>query len=153
MVCTKTNHSLAHNGTTSSETARNQTDTSDLSSFERLSFWYDQVQMQEPGCMMFIVGTKIDTLVDTDLPLLKQKEAEFAEQKGLEEEDFFRTSSKTGEGVEELFQSVAEYCAGLSATEADPTVSVKDTVPVGEDDGQGTDKDKAKERRGCCTIQ
>ena len=129
---------------------RKQTDTSDLSSFERLSFWYDQVQMQEPGCKMFIVGTKIDTLVDTDLPLLKQKEAEFAEQKYLEESDFYRTSSKTGEGVEELFQGVAEYCAELASTDADPTVSIKDTVPV---DGDEQAAEKQKERRGCCTIQ
>ena len=120
-----------------------------MSSFERLSFWYDQVQTQEKGCKMFIVGTKIDQLSsEADMPALKVKETEFAEQKSLAESDFFRTSSKTGEGVQELFQAVAEYCAELTDTGADPSITPDSTVPV-EAPAEGDD-DKDKKR--CCTI-
>ena len=53
----------------------------------------------------------VDLLTETNKPLLQEREDRFAAEYEISRTRFFHTSAMTGEGVNELFQAVAEYCA------------------------------------------
>eukprot|EP00211_Chloroparvula_japonica_P015367 CAMPEP_0119136840 /NCGR_PEP_ID=MMETSP1310-20130426/22237_1 /TAXON_ID=464262 /ORGANISM="Genus nov. species nov., Strain RCC2339" /LENGTH=202 /DNA_ID=CAMNT_0007127869 /DNA_START=113 /DNA_END=721 /DNA_ORIENTATION=- len=105
-------------------------DVTSQSSFEKVRFWVEELMQNEDGCQIYIVATKVDKLDDGDLEAVDPKEVtQYAESISAY---VYRTSAKTGEGVERLFQAVADNY--LQKTE-NPALYNPDTVPVGNSDG------------------
>ncbi|KAK3597734.1 hypothetical protein CHS0354_006086 [Potamilus streckersoni] len=91
-------------------------DLTDKTSFDRVRFWAGELRQMEKGCKLFLCGTKKD-LVDYDA---YKREITVKTAKPLADDlqaALFETSSKSGENIEQLFQSVAKYC--LQKTEED----------------------------------
>jgi small GTP-binding protein len=78
--------------------------------------WRNELLEQSAGCNVVLVATKNDLI--PDLAALEKQPADVAEDSGIDL--FFVTSSKTGEGVEDLFASIAQ----LAINEAAPKVPV-----------------------------
>lgn len=82
-------------------------DLTNAASFEKLKFWCEEVRVHEPDCLIFICGTKCDLVVndfgkravdpDTVEQFVKELDTEF-----------FETSAITGEGLENVFNRIAE---------------------------------------------
>ncbi len=71
----------------------------------RLENWISRVRESVPDCDLFIVGNKIDELIPGQ-GVTPQEAQEFAEKYNAR---LFQVSAKTGEGVTELFNSVARF--------------------------------------------
>ncbi|CAG9327598.1 unnamed protein product [Blepharisma stoltei] len=70
-------------------------------SFESCGYWVKELQNNEPGCLLFLVGNKIDK----EPRVVNQQEAkEFADEHGME---FIETSAKSAENVDALFRQIA----------------------------------------------
>lgn len=79
-------------------------DLSSSESFEKIKDWVAELKEHEPACALYIVGCKLDAVVDgnrVDAALIRN----YAEKVGA---SVFETSSKTGRNVDELFFSIAE---------------------------------------------
>jgi len=85
----------------------------DGDSLDRIDFWYEQLSKTEPDCSVFVVGTMIDKMKDNpgEVDMLRSRVERWAQGKKISSDHLFMTSSLTGDGVQELFTSVAEYCA------------------------------------------
>ncbi|KAL3864008.1 hypothetical protein ACJMK2_005720 [Sinanodonta woodiana] len=84
-------------------------DLTDKTSFDRVRFWAGELKQLEKDCKLFLCGTKKD-LVDVDA---YKREVTVKAAKPLADDlqaALFETSSKSGENIEQLFQSVAKYC-------------------------------------------
>jgi len=105
-------------------------------------------------CIYVVVGTKLD-LAQPDATQIEQVDSEEAKRFALEinshlpEESFasgivpfFETSSKSGDGVDNLFTFIFEHL--LERTEDEPAV---ETVNPGE---LGTEKTAEKKEKTCC---
>ncbi|PRP76541.1 RAB24, member RAS oncogene family [Planoprotostelium fungivorum] len=78
-------------------------DLTDLQSFEKVKLWVDELQQNEEECAIYIVGTKSDGVDVGALP--RRDMQEYAKQiNGF----MFDTSAKSGDGIEEIFQHIAE---------------------------------------------
>ena len=116
-------------------------DCNDTSAFERVQYWEGQLKEHEPNCAIFVVGTMFDTLPETNVALVKEREDEFATDFNIPKERFFLTSALTGVGIDELFKAVSEYCA----------VNVKDLKLYNQ---TASKEPKAEENeKKCCLIQ
>jgi len=80
-------------------------DLTNKASFAKVHFWMEELQTHAPDCLKFLVGTKAD-LVAAGVPReVSEKEI----QKVVEEAGAIKsiyTSSKTGENVNELFETI-----------------------------------------------
>lgn len=88
-------------------------------SFKNVQFkWVDEVREYAADANLLLCGTKCDLREDAEyLKVMKEKdlkqisnEAAQALQKQLKCYAYVETSSKTGEGVEELFELVLDSC-------------------------------------------
>eukprot|EP01126_Amoeba_proteus_P047074 TRINITY_DN5353_c0_g1_i1.p1 TRINITY_DN5353_c0_g1~~TRINITY_DN5353_c0_g1_i1.p1 ORF type:complete len:140 (-),score=22.56 TRINITY_DN5353_c0_g1_i1:98-517(-) len=76
-------------------------DVNNLQTFKNLGLWVGQIQQNaSPQCLLYLVGNK------TDLIQLVTKQGGQNMAKSLNVK-FFETSAQNGNGVEELFQSLA----------------------------------------------
>lgn len=95
-------------------------DLTDLSSWEKAQFWVQELRHNEPNCRVYFCGTKLD-LIENDSSLRKVNDRmvkEFAsaymlpfaasETDDVVSSHIFETSSKTGEGVKEIFLQIAK---------------------------------------------
>lgn len=81
-------------------------DLTNAGSFDKVKYWVQEVQTQEPNCKIFLCGTKKDLLAE-GVP--RGVSADLAEEFASDlEVPFVETSSKTGENVDFLFREVAE---------------------------------------------
>ncbi|XP_042896853.1 ras-related protein Rab-24 [Parasteatoda tepidariorum] len=82
-------------------------DVTDANSFDRAKFWVAELQKAEEKCRIYLCGTKKDLVaIDRKRRTVDYYNVtDFAETINAE---VFETSSKTGEGVYELFYRVAE---------------------------------------------
>jgi len=82
-------------------------DLTNRASFEKVKFWVEELLHNEDGCDLYIVGTKVDRLEEDGLePDIKEEVVnKYAESIGAQT---FKTSAKTGKGVDELFYKIAE---------------------------------------------
>ena len=82
-------------------------DVSNKESFSDVSTWIEDCKNQCPKTIyMILVGNKSD--LNEQREVSKEEGQELANQYGI---DFFETSAKTGQNVEELFYNTAEYIA------------------------------------------
>jgi len=81
-------------------------DLNDEKSYEKVKFWVDELQTNEEGCEIYIVGTKGDLLEQSGLPRRPPADevAAFGKSIGAK---VFETSAKSGVGVEDLFYEIA----------------------------------------------
>ena len=84
-------------------------DVTDADSWERIQFWIKELRKFEEGCKIYICATKADLVAGSANK--KRRKVDYHVTTDLAEEIgavVLETSSKTGEGVEELFQRVAD---------------------------------------------
>mmetsp|Transcript_8474 Transcript_8474/g.14639 ORF Transcript_8474/g.14639 Transcript_8474/m.14639 type:complete len:205 (+) Transcript_8474:146-760(+) len=74
-------------------------------SFEKVKFWIEELKQAEPTCLLFIVGTQSDTLIDGEARVDDALVRNFAAKVDAA---VFVTSAKTGKGVDDLFFAVGE---------------------------------------------
>jgi len=81
-------------------------DLTDAKSFDKVKFWVDELLSNEEDCDIYVVGTKLDLVQEgTDRGRSQQEVKEYANKINAK---VFETSSKTGEGIEQLFQDIAD---------------------------------------------
>ncbi|CAG9465245.1 unnamed protein product [Pedinophyceae sp. YPF-701] len=144
--------------------------------WKKLRFWMGELQESEPTCSVFIVVTKCDLWLDGagSSPAHSGSEAsgptvgapgtggllprevpeeevrEYAESVGAR---VFYTSSRTGFGVREMFEAIAEDLATHKlpqrASEDVARVRLTDARPAG--DGEQAGASRAAHRAGCCS--
>ena len=81
--------------------------------FEGCDSWIQKLRTNVPDCVVVAVGNKID-LVDSREVSTKEARAHFETMNPPV--PFFETSAKTGEGVNELFDSVTRMIIGTMRT-------------------------------------
>jgi len=85
-------------------------DLTDPKSFDKVKFWVDELLQNEEGCDIYVVGTKLDLIQEgTDRGRPFQEVREYSMKIGAK---VFETSSKSGDGIEELFHDIAETYVG-----------------------------------------
>lgn len=97
-------------------------DLTDSHSFERAKFWVSELMKFEEKCFLYLCGTKKD-LVNHDR---KRRALDYhnVTDYALEiKAQVFETSSKTGEGVDELFYKIGEHFLQQRTEEADENKS------------------------------
>jgi len=89
-------------------------DLTDPKSFDKVKFWVDELLANEEGCDIYVVGTKLDLIQEgTDRGRSASEVKEYASKIGSK---VFETSSKTGDGIEELFYDIAETYVAKSSS-------------------------------------
>eukprot|EP01117_Protostelium_nocturnum_P002830 TRINITY_DN1374_c0_g1_i1.p1 TRINITY_DN1374_c0_g1~~TRINITY_DN1374_c0_g1_i1.p1 ORF type:complete len:196 (-),score=56.85 TRINITY_DN1374_c0_g1_i1:20-607(-) len=110
-------------------------DLTDLKTFEKVRTWVDELLQNEEECQIYIVGTKMDGAGDVK-KLQRRDIEEYTDKVGGR---MFDTSAKNGEGIEEIFQHIAEqYVKQGSAAPSTRTVNPNSAAT----------NDKPK---GCCS--
>ena len=109
----------------------------DSTTFDSLGIWNDDTSRYSSSeVKRFLVGTKSD--VDKDqIDVSKAKINSFCRNKNIAE--IYYTSAKTGDGVEEMFQSVMKSLSG----------SVLDRQSQDDVWMLGTFSSKTKKKKGC----
>jgi len=128
-------------------------DLTDSKSFDKVKFWVDELLQSEEGCDIYVIGTKLDLVKEgTERGRSAQEVKEFATKISAK---VFETSSKTGEGIEELFRDIAEtYVGKLSGNNGHQQETSKVKVSnvggaVGGGGVGGGDENKGK-GKSCC---
>ena len=91
-------------------------------SYNKLTFWTNELVTNEPECVIFLVGTKIDLLNDgaTKKEVSTDRINNFATANGIPISNVFETSAKDGTNVDELFSAVSMvYNSDKSASNND----------------------------------
>jgi len=88
----------------------------DKESWQRLAFWIKELQKFEENCRLYICATKLDLVEGRP----KARVVDFYTTTDLAEEvgaQVFETSSKTGQGIRQLFSQVAaDFLAAASTS-------------------------------------
>jgi len=120
-------------------------DLTDAKSFEKARFWVEELQQNEEGCAIYVVGTKIDLIEEN--PSLRGTPVDVVKAfvKGVGGKSF-EVSSKTGAFIEELFNEIADqFIAGSTTSPTTKAAAQEDTSKV----TPGQDANK-KEQKRCC---
>jgi len=75
------------------------------STFNKVKAWVTEIKNNEPDCVLYIVGTKVDMLHEGALRAVSL--STLKEYANSVKAKTFETSAKTGEGVDDLFNAVA----------------------------------------------
>eukprot|EP01089_Gocevia_fonbrunei_P021971 TRINITY_DN8706_c0_g1_i2.p1 TRINITY_DN8706_c0_g1~~TRINITY_DN8706_c0_g1_i2.p1 ORF type:complete len:204 (-),score=46.93 TRINITY_DN8706_c0_g1_i2:123-734(-) len=76
-------------------------------SFEKVKAWADELKVTEKDCALYIVGTKADVIL-TGTTEQEPSRSEIQEYGASIGAKIFITSAKTGDGINEVFQTIAE---------------------------------------------
>ncbi|MHA1730123.1 MAG: GTP-binding protein [Promethearchaeota archaeon] len=80
-------------------------DITNESSFEELNDWLKLINNASSGIIKFLIGSKTD--LEDDRVISVKQALEFKKENNLDQ--FMETSAKTGNGVEKVFQMMAEF--------------------------------------------
>ena len=80
-------------------------DPSDEASKEAVPQWKERVLSHEPNCALILVATKVDLIEQSSRMEINGVTSHIAEECGIN--NYFITSAKTGEQVDELFTQIA----------------------------------------------
>ncbi|KYQ89382.1 Rab GTPase [Tieghemostelium lacteum] len=111
-------------------------------SWDKVRFWVDELNQNEPDIDIYIVGNKLDLIKEgAKRAVSQEKVQEFAEKTHA---SVYETSAKTGENIEPLFETISlnlikKYPNGLTSTNSNSL-----TLKSKSDKGSGTGKKK------CC---
>lgn len=94
-------------------------DLTDPESWKRAKFWVEEVRSHEETCKIYLCGTKLDLLKNTDRATDFRDVTKYTKEFDAKE---FETSSKTGENIDQLFEEVAKDYLAFRMT-LDPEVS------------------------------
>ncbi|MHA1975129.1 MAG: Rab family GTPase [Candidatus Hodarchaeales archaeon] len=72
---------------------------------DKLPLWIDQLHKYSPEAKMYLVGNKNDLIEEREISFEDGKEA----SQRLNMENFFETSAKTGNHIQETFEHMAAY--------------------------------------------
>lgn len=110
-------------------------DITNASSWDRVSYWVNEIRDVEGDCKIILVGTKLDMLKENQRAVPKEVVSQLATSIGGA--DIFETSAKTGHMILELFEKIAhDYVADNKHIMANS--SMLDKKPAGSS------------RRGAC---
>ncbi|KAG8200958.1 hypothetical protein JTE90_020595 [Oedothorax gibbosus] len=113
-------------------------DVTDAHSFERAKHWISELLSYEQNCKVYLCGTKKDLIKNGGKPRAVDYHSvtDYADE--IMAASVFETSSKTGEGVYELFYKIAENFA-------------KEKVVGDSANGFGVfSMEMEKKKKGCC---
>lgn len=86
-------------------------DLTDNTSFEKVKFWVQEIKAKEESCRLYLCGTKRDLVSD---PKDRRVDARIVSGYSTAvNARVFETSSKTGQGVDEMFDSIARDYIGF----------------------------------------
>ncbi|GAM22707.1 hypothetical protein SAMD00019534_058820 [Acytostelium subglobosum LB1] len=78
-------------------------------SLDKVTFWAEELTLNEPNIDIYIVGTKLDLIQEGERRVVQPRDVQTIAEKY--QAMTFETSSKTGQGVQQLLQAIAEtYC-------------------------------------------
>ncbi|EAY05224.1 Ras family protein [Trichomonas vaginalis G3] len=80
-------------------------DLSEPSTIDTISLWKERVLAHEPSCALIAVGTKLDLVFSENRTKVLSQLSEKATECQIS--SYYVTSSKTGEGIEDLFTQIA----------------------------------------------
>eukprot|EP00800_Vazella_pourtalesii_P011596 TRINITY_DN278_c3_g1_i1.p1 TRINITY_DN278_c3_g1~~TRINITY_DN278_c3_g1_i1.p1 ORF type:complete len:208 (-),score=13.24 TRINITY_DN278_c3_g1_i1:180-803(-) len=83
-------------------------DLTEETSFERAKFWVDELNSHEEGCFVYMCGTKLDLVQEGIQPRCVEHNVVQAFADDIHARKYVDTSSKSGQNIEELFQTIAE---------------------------------------------
>ncbi|KJE94499.1 hypothetical protein CAOG_05133 [Capsaspora owczarzaki ATCC 30864] len=121
-------------------------DVMDPTSFERLKFWVNELRNNEEHCKLYICGTKVDIAEGNRSGRVDvHSVSDYADEVHAR---YFDTSSKTGQGIQELFTAIAE---DFIQSESKTRTLAADgaTVPLARRDPVGSGR-SAEPAGGCC---
>ncbi|XP_076460785.1 ras-related protein Rab-24-like [Babylonia areolata] len=81
-------------------------DLTDKSSFDRVRFWIGELRQHQEDCKLYLCATKYDLIEDQP----ERRAVPASAIRSLAQDcmaEVFETSSKTGKGIDELFQKIA----------------------------------------------
>jgi len=89
------------------------------STFNKVKAWVTEIKNNEPECVVYIVGTKLDMLHEGALRAVSI--STLRDYASSVKAKTFETSAKTGEGVEDLFYAVAiDYIRSANSSKTPP---------------------------------
>ncbi|KAK5576497.1 hypothetical protein RB653_007641 [Dictyostelium firmibasis] len=84
-------------------------DLTNRESWDKVTFWAEELTQNEPDIEIYIVGTKLDLIQQGDIKAVPEEEVKQTARRY--KAHIFETSSRTGENVSLLFQTIAEdFC-------------------------------------------
>ena len=110
-------------------------DITNASSWDRVSYWVNEIRDVESECRIMLVGTKLDMLKEHPRAVQKEVVSQLATQIGGA--DIFETSAKTGHQINELFEKIAADYVAEGRLQPSPESLLASQPP-------------AKKRGGCC---
>ncbi|EGC35874.1 Rab GTPase [Dictyostelium purpureum] len=120
-------------------------DLTNSETWEKVTFWAEELTQNEPDIEIYIVGTKLDLIQHGEQRAIPNIRVE--ETAKRYNAHIFETSSRTGENVSLLFQTIAEnFCKktnnGTNLPNHNNNNSIGNSVKV--------DQKSEKEKGGCC---
>ena len=109
----------------------------DRLSWNKVPFWAKEIKEREPGCALYVCGTKEDLLDSHERAMDELVVSRFCTDYQAQ---YFETSSRTGNNVDALFRAVAE-----TFVRTHPDIPRPAPEPAG---GVGVPCKRARSRRG-----
>jgi len=111
-------------------------------SFEKAKFWVDELMQNEEGCAIYLVGTKLD-LIEGGISRGNNLDDVKQYVRGIGAKSY-ETSSKSGIGIELIFQEIAEaFVDNKAAADQAPKDSTTKVNP--------TESTPAPKDKKCCS--
>ncbi|KAJ3437185.1 ras family-domain-containing protein [Anaeramoeba flamelloides] len=115
-------------------------DQTSVDSFEEINKFYTKLEFADPDCFSFLVGTKSDLIKKTsDRKVTKEEAMEAAKKHGS---FWLELSSKTGDGVGDLWEQIGDYFLKLLEAKK-KKLKKKKTKRLNEEQ-------KIETKNGCC---
>lgn len=110
-------------------------DLTDRESYQKAKFWVDELRKHEEKCQIFLCGTKNDLIKEEGKfrAISYHDVQDYADDIGAK---MFETSSKTGEGIAELFCQIAkDHIEAMSPSRNKPGTNFRLEEPASQGGG------------------